>query len=80
MIYPWDQWFDGAIWRLTPGEDFDGPVATFRSYCYRQAGERGYRLRTRRSHDGLYIQALALDGSELGPLDEHGLPISSQSP
>jgi hypothetical protein len=21
--YPWDQWFDGQIWRLTPGVDFE---------------------------------------------------------
>ena len=20
---PWDQWFDGQIWRLTPGVDFE---------------------------------------------------------
>lgn len=22
-VYPWDDWFDGDIWQLTHGEDFD---------------------------------------------------------
>lgn len=22
MSYPWDQWFDGSIWRIVQGEDF----------------------------------------------------------
>jgi len=79
-IYPWDQWFDGTVWCLKAGTDWFGNLATFRAHCYRMGREYGYRVRTRLSHDGLYIQALALDGSELGPLDEHGLPISSQSP
>ena len=39
--YPWDEWFDGSVWELTPGEDFKGKPATFRASAVAQAARRG---------------------------------------
>lgn len=66
-LYPWHDWFDGSTWLLTE-DDFDGAMPAFRARLYYMAREMGYRLRTRLQPDGLYIQALAADGSPLGPV------------
>lgn len=76
-IYPWDEWFDGTPWELTT-DDFDGRLDTFRARCYYRARESGYRLSTRVKNGKLYLRAYAWDGSELGPLDEFGRPVSPQ--
>jgi len=68
-IYPWHDWFDGSAWELTCA-DFDGSLAAFRARCYRMAREFEYRLRTRAEGDRLFIQALASDGSPLGPVPD----------
>jgi hypothetical protein len=59
--YPWDEWFDGSVWELTPGEDFKGKPATFRASAVAQAARRDGKVRTRKiiSPDGeerLYLQ------------------------
>jgi hypothetical protein len=59
-VYPWDEWFDGSVWELTPGEDFKGQPATFRASAVAQAGRRGGKVRTRKIRDEqgerLYLQ------------------------
>jgi hypothetical protein len=60
-MYPWDEWFDGSVWELTPGEDFKGRPATFRSSAVAQSVRRNGTVRTRRitRADGterLYLQ------------------------
>jgi hypothetical protein len=54
--YPWDEWFDGSVWELTPGEDFKGKPATFRASAVAQAARRDGKVRTRK--------VLAADGEE----------------
>src|SRR5687767_6256275 len=61
-IYPWDEWLDGSIWELSPGEDFKGNIRTFRSVALGQAKRRGGKvtprhLKERGGHPArLYIQ------------------------
>jgi hypothetical protein len=60
-MYPWEEWFDGSVWELTPGEDFKGRPATFRSSAIAQAARRNGMVRTRKitRPDGaerLYLQ------------------------
>lgn len=45
--YPWQEWMDGSVWELIPGEDFKGNVRTFRSIALGQAKKRGGKVRTR---------------------------------
>src|SRR5882672_3598278 len=45
--YPWDEWFDGDIWQITCGEDFDGhPLMMERIIRTRATGKRA-RVRLR---------------------------------
>jgi hypothetical protein len=60
-VYPWDEWFDGSVWELVPGEDFKGQPTTFRSSAVAQAARRDGKVRTRRitnadGDDRLYLQ------------------------
>lgn len=45
--YPWDEWFDGQVWMVTQGEDFDMTLKNFRSFAYDHAKQRGVKIRTR---------------------------------
>jgi hypothetical protein len=59
--YPWDEWFDGSVWQLTPGEDFKGKPATFRASAVAQAARRDGKVRTRKiigpdGEERLYLQ------------------------
>jgi hypothetical protein len=59
--YPWDEWFDGSVWELMPGEDFKGRPVTFRSSAIAQATRRNGTVRIRKitRSDGverLYLQ------------------------
>ena len=56
--YPWDKWFDGGIWKLTFGEDFNCKMAGFRSGAYQKAREHGGLLRASIDGDSLIIQFL----------------------
>lgn len=79
--YPWDEWLDGGIWELAPGEDFKGKPATFRSVAIGQAKKRGGKAKTRllRGKDGqpdrMYLQ-FRRDGDTAQTPQEH-LPIGS---
>ena len=60
-VYPWEDWFDGGVWELIPGEDFRGKPATFRASAVAQAARRDGHVRTRKvsNADGeyrLYLQ------------------------
>ena len=59
-VYPWDEWLDGDVWELVPGEDFKGKPATFRASAVAQAARRDGKVRTQRiERDGeerLYLQ------------------------
>jgi hypothetical protein len=45
--YPFEQWFDGAVWRLRRGEDFDVTPTSMRGAIYGAAKRRGYKVETR---------------------------------
>ena len=55
--YPWDEWLDGGIWLLKPGEDFSCQPANFRSLAFTQARARNLSLRTLTTADGFVLQA-----------------------
>ena len=41
ILYPWDEWFDGDIWQLTEGEDFEThPLMMERIIRTRATGKR----------------------------------------
>ena len=57
--YNWDDWFDGQIWRLEQGEDFEVDPSSFRSTI--TAAARRYEVSVRTSVDGgsVVLQAVA---------------------
>lgn len=65
-IYPWDEWLDGSVWRLNPGEDFKCALPSVRLYAYRAASERRVKVRTSKDGDSLLVQALQPTTSKEG--------------
>lgn len=49
--YPWNDWLDGRIWRLTQGKDFRTSISNLVCAAYPAARKRGGRVRTDRKHD-----------------------------
>lgn len=45
--YPFDEWFDGALWRLRRGEDFEVTPTSLRGTIYAAAKRRRLRVETR---------------------------------
>ena len=63
--YPWDEWLDGQARILTPGEDFDATIQSFRTLAHGVANRRGLRLRTAERQDGRFqIQAINPENGE----------------
>lgn len=59
--YPWVQWFDGQVWELTQGEDFDEPMPEFRRRCYSVAKTYFYAsVVTRTKGTKMYVQLLPI--------------------
>jgi len=54
--YPWASWFDGKVWELTPGTDFDCNVDSMRQQAYQAAANAGVSVTTRERDGLLYIQ------------------------
>ena len=55
-IYPWGQWFDGRVWRLEEGIDFNGAASQFRRGLGARATRSGGKVATRSDGKFLYIQ------------------------
>lgn len=57
--YPYDEWFDGDVWRLKMYEDFFVHPGSMQSAVYQAARKRGLKVRTHipTTDDALYIQA-----------------------
>lgn len=49
--YNFEEWFDGAIWRLFPGEDFTIDITSMRSTLHMAARRMGLKVSTRVSVD-----------------------------
>lgn len=60
--YPYDQWFNGKVWQLDAGEDFDVKMSSFRSTIIAAAKDRGVKVRTAAVNDGksLVVQKTGL--------------------
>ncbi len=43
-IYPYDEWFDGQIWKLTKGFDFECQPNSLRQAFYKAANRKGIRI------------------------------------
>jgi hypothetical protein len=56
--YPWEQWLDGHVWKLSQGEDFDVDLESFRSAIYMAASRKGIRVKTHipKQRDCIYVQ------------------------
>lgn len=55
--YPWDEWLDGQIRKLSRGEDFDGPAMSVERVIRTSANRRGIRVRIRVEGESIYLQA-----------------------
>lgn len=55
--YNFDKLFDGGIYRLTRGDDFDekASVKSVRGYMHTQASKRGKSLRTQAEGDDTFV-------------------------
>jgi hypothetical protein len=58
--YPWDEWLNGDIWQLVPGEDFEAKTPTLVATARLQAKRLGGTVRTRsvsdQGRDSLVLQ------------------------
>jgi hypothetical protein len=63
--YPWDEWLDGSVWRLTQGEDFTAKLKSMRVYAATTADRRGLKVRMRIDNEDntLTIQAWSPNGN-----------------
>ena len=63
--YPWTEWFDGGIWKLEQGVDFDPVAKNFQVSIRNTAKKMGYTVEIRRPAGDatvLYIQATEVEG------------------
>jgi hypothetical protein len=58
--YPFDEWFDGNIYELVEGEDFEAKRSTLATVIHNAATKRDLIVATRMTQDGLAIQAKPL--------------------
>jgi hypothetical protein len=57
---PWEQWFDGQIWKLTSGVDFACDPRAFRGSVYNAAKRMGFRIQTKYLDEHLYVQKIGV--------------------
>lgn len=50
--YAWDKWFDGGVWILSHGEDFETEVDTFQTTVLIRARKRGVKVLTKKLGSG----------------------------
>lgn len=56
--YDWKSWFNGSVWTLERGKDFDVEVTAMRTYVYKAARIEKVRVRTVRTPGKLHIKAI----------------------
>ena len=54
--YPYDTWFDGQIWKLYQGVDFNCGITSMRVNLYNAAKRKGIKIRTSTRVDAVIIQ------------------------
>lgn len=57
--YPWDQWFDGQIWRLTPGVDFENHSLVIERQIRTRASARKVAVHIQHGPDYAYLNIQA---------------------
>jgi hypothetical protein len=55
--HPFDEWFDGNVYELVEGEDFDSKRTTMATVLHTAATKRDLVVQTRITKDGIAIQA-----------------------
>ena len=57
--YPFDEWFDGAWWKLERHVDFEVKTSSMRQAVFTAARRRGLKVRTRMhpTNGTLYVRA-----------------------
>lgn len=58
--YPWHEWFDGGVWLLRQGEDFQTSAASMRATAFRAAAAASKQIRTRITTDDDGTEALVI--------------------
>ena len=61
--YPWSQWFDGQVWELEKGADFDCTPTSVRTSALSAAFRRGIKVRTSQMGNKVFVQAQIKSGS-----------------
>ena len=58
--YPWKEWFNGGVWHIKQGSDFDVDINSMRSCIYTAAKRHNKKVKTHvpRKRDSMYIQAI----------------------
>lgn len=64
--YPWDQWFDGQIWRLTPGVDFENHSLVIERQIRTRASARKVAVHIQHGPDYAYLNVRATARPEPG--------------
>lgn len=59
--YPWGQWLDGSIWKITKDSDFDEGFDTFISKVHFEAIERDLIVRVKLKDTSVIVQAFTPD-------------------
>lgn len=81
--YPWDDWFDGRIWCLVRGVDFDTECRLFRSAITSKAKARRVKVRTSVKTDlnRVYVQAYTTLDPMVPevPVPTGGVPVETTS-
>ena len=55
--FPWEVWFDGQLWELVPGEDFEVSVKNFRATIYYAASIRNLKVSTTVVDGKIHLQS-----------------------
>lgn len=55
--YPFDEWFDGSIYKLVAGEDYKVKSPSMRAAIKRQADERKIEIDIKIVDDGIVLKA-----------------------
>lgn len=61
--YPYDEWFDGSVWKLVQYEDFFVSPRSMQSAIYQSARKRNLKVKTHIpvTADSIYIQVIQND-------------------
>ena len=54
--YPWKDWLNGKVWKLTQGTDFTCSSQTFRGMVYSASHRKGLKVITREEGNYVYLQ------------------------